>query len=385
MHIDTDQAKLDVSQSMPGEDANVEATTVASVIPGLQYVEPRNSTALTVLCVLAVAYSLHFAADILLPIVLGIYLNLLLRPAVQRLQRAGIAPAVSALVLVALLVWVVAAAVSLVSEPAQQWITQAPAKLHDLRAKFADVHQPLAEIKKLSSEVKNIAALDPEKGDKIQKVAIEEPGLLSQFMDKLPTSVTAIGIAIFLTFFLLASNGSFSRKFTSMSSDFAGRRRMVMIFRDTQQSVSKYLVTITCINAALGLAVTGTMYVLGFEDPWLWGIVAGLLNFIPYVGPLVTCLILAFVGLSSFPDSIKALISPLLYLGLTIAEGQIITPLIVGHRLELNPVAVFLFLVFWGWIWGPIGMVLAIPILISTKIVFESTPGMSSIAPLLSK
>ena len=102
MHIDTDQAKLDVSQSMPGEDANVEATTVASVIPGLQYVEPRNSTALTVLCVLAVAYSLHFAADILLPIVLGIYLNLLLRPAVQRLQRAGIAPAVSALVLIAL-------------------------------------------------------------------------------------------------------------------------------------------------------------------------------------------------------------------------------------------------------------------------------------------
>lgn len=385
MRINTDPLNQDGLPSTVCEDANMAPIEQDTIFPVLQHIESRKSAALTVLSVLAVSYSLYFAAEILIPIALAIYLNLLLSPAVRALHRMGIASGISALIMVALLVWSVAAALSAVAEPAQQWITEAPQKLHELRAKFTDGHPPLAGIKKLSSEVNNMAALEEEKGEIIQKVVIKEPGVISQLLSKLPTSVSSIGIVIFLTLFLLASNVNFSRKCTSMCRSFAERRRTVMIFNDIRNSVSNYLLTITCINAVLGLAVTGTMYLLGFEDPWLWGIVAGALNFIPYVGPLITTLLLAFVGFTIFPDSIKALISPLMYLGFTIVEGQIITPLVVGHRLELNPVAVFLFLIFWGWIWGPIGMLLAIPILVSAKVILENIPSTTAIASLLSK
>ena len=127
------------------------------------------------------------------------------------------------------------------------------------------------------------------------------------------------------------------------------------------------------------------MYGLGFEEPWLWGIVACILNFIPYVGPLVTTLILFFVGFTTFPGELKVFIAPVIYLILTIVEGQIITPLIVGQRLELSPVAVFLSLIFWGWLWGPVGMLLAIPILIGVKLILESRYAMSPLASFLSR
>ena len=280
---------------------------------------------LSVLALLALAYSLYLAADILLPVSLAIYLNLLLSPTIRPLQRAGIPPPVSALIVVALLVGAVGAAVSVVTEPAQQWITEAPTKLRDMRANVADVKRPLESIQELSEEVKDMAALEKTDEEVVQRVAIEEPDLVSRFLDRLPTSLTSIGIVVFLTFFLLASSGSFSRKFTRMGRCFAERRRIVLILHDIRHSISRYLVTITFINTILGLAVTGTMYLLGFADPWLWGIVAGLFNFIPYVGPLVTTLILAFVGVSTFPDSIRGLVSPLVYLSLTIAEGQVIT------------------------------------------------------------
>lgn len=333
----------------------------------------------------AIVYSLYFAADILLPISLAIYLNLLLSPLIRRLQCIGIKPAVSALVLVILLVWIVVAAINLLNEPAQQWISQAPERLRDLRANLANVKQPMENIRELSNEMKGMAELDKSGAEVVQKVEIEEPDLVSQLVDRLPTSVTSIGIVIFLTFFLLASSGSFSRKFTHMGRCFAERRRILVVISDIRKSISTYLVTITCINTVLGLVVTSTMYLLGFEDPWLWGIVAGLLNFIPYVGPMVTILVLAFVGITTFPDSIKAAISPLLYLCLSTVEGQVITPMVIGQRLELSPVVVFLFLVLWGWIWGPIGMLLAVPIVVAIKIVLENLPSVSALAPLLSK
>jgi predicted PurR-regulated permease PerM len=360
------------------------ANTRSAILPELQGLGAK-SLAMSLLAALAILYSLYFAADILLPVSLAIYLNLLLSPLIRRLQRVGIPQAASALVVVVLLVWIVVAAISVLNEPAQQWISQAPERLRDLRTNLANVKQPMENIQELSNEMKGMADLDKAGEEVVQKVEIEKPDLVSQLVERLPTSVTSIGIVIFLTFFLLASTGNFSRKFTHMGRCFAERRRILMVISDIRKSISTYLVTITCINTVLGFAVTGTMYLLGFEDPWMWGIVAGLLNFIPYIGPMVTILVLAFVGITTFPDSIKAAISPLLYFCLSTVEGQVITPMVIGQRLELSPVAVFLFLVFWGWIWGPIGMLLAVPIMVGIKIVLENSPSVSALAPLLSK
>lgn len=346
---------------------------------------PKSPVSLIVLSALAIGYTLYFAASILIPIALAIYLNLLFSPAVRALDKAGVNSAISAFSIVAILVWVSVFCIGAIAEPAQQWVTEAPVKLQSLRDQFYNENEPLREIRKLSSDVNKATTIESVSNEKIQKVSIENPSLVRQVMEYLPSSMTFIGILIFLTFFLLASNINFSRKCTSMCTNFSDRRRTVQVFRDIRNNVSSYLITITLINTVLGGLVTLTMYLLGFEDPWLWGVVAGVLNFIPYLGPLVTTFLLIFVGLTTFSEPIKVFISPGVYLLLTIIEGQILTPLIIGHKLDLNPVAVFLSLVFWGWVWGPVGMVLAIPILVSLKVVLQNFPNMKIVVLLISK
>jgi predicted PurR-regulated permease PerM len=343
-----------------------------------------RSLALGLLVILAIAYTLYFAAPILIPVTLAIYLNLLLSPVVWALRKR-IPPAFSALVLVALLVGAVATALALLGEPAREWMEKAPAQMRALNRSVAEVKEPLKDIQEISEKVQNITEIKPSEPEAVQKVTITEPDLMVQLVERLPTSLTSIAIVIFLTFFLLAGSGSFGRKFTRLGRNFGERRRIVLILHEMQFGISRYLITITGINVVLGMVIGGVMYFMGFADPWLWGVAAAVLNFIPYIGPLAIIVILGFVGITTYPDSPIAFIAPLLYLALTTVEGQVITPLIVGRRLELSPVAVFLALVFWGWIWGIVGMFLAIPILVGMKIVLDKTPGGAVLASLLSK
>jgi predicted PurR-regulated permease PerM len=161
------------------------------------------------------------------------------------------------------------------------------------------------------------------------------------------------------------------------------KKRAVDIARQIETEVSRYLITITLINVGLGLAVWGAMALVHVPNPLLWGVVAAILNFIPFLGPLTMICLLAMVGFLTFPDLPHALIAPGAFVGLHVLESYLVTPTIVGRRLTLNPVVVFLGLIFWGWLWGIAGAILAVPIMMVLKIICEHSEPLAPIGEFL--
>lgn len=344
-----------------------------------------QSISVTVLAVLAVLYTLYFASPVLLPVALAIYLNLLLSPVMSLLTALRIPAPLAAAALVLGVIVVVVGTINLVAEPAQEWLDLSPKNLREMRDSLRAVKEPLNEIKDITEKVEDITEMATESEKTVATVSIEKPDLFLRMANQLPTSLTSVAIMIFLTFFLLASSGRFLNKMASAGRDFAEKRRIVSTLRQAQSDISRYLLTITIINCLLGTAVAACTFLLGFEDPWLWGVLAGLMNFIPYLGPLLTLVVLSFAGLVTFSNPQTAIIAPLFYLFTTILEGQVLTPMIIGERLSLSPVTVFMFLVFWGWIWGPVGMILAIPILLALRVAFKYLRGYTIASLLIAK
>ncbi len=342
-----------------------------------------RSLALSVLATLAILYTLYLAAPILIPITLALYLNLLFSPVVALMTRMHIPLVVSAALIVSGFVFVFGLTTSMLVEPAQEWLREAPTSIESLRGSMASAQKPLQDIQEVSEQVEKMTKI----GDQpdAPKVTVEKPTFLNKVASNVPTLLTYAGIAVFLTFFLLSAGDSFLLKFTKLGRNFTEQRRIVTVIRHIQSDISRYLLTITLINITLGFAVTGTMYLLDVPNPWLWGTLAGLLNFVPYVGPFLTLVILTFVGLTTFPEVSKALMLPLVYFGLTALEGQVVTPLVVGQRLKLSPVMVFVSLVLWGWLWGPVGMLLAVPILVSLNVILQNVPRLTALSVFMKR
>lgn len=342
-----------------------------------------RSLALSILATLAILYTLYLASPILIPITLALYLNLLFSPVVNLLTRIHIPLVISAALIVSGFVFVIGLTTSLLIEPAQEWLREAPTSIESLRDSMATAQKPLQDIQEVSEQVEKMTKIGDEPDT--PKVSVEKPTFLNKVASNVPTLLAYVGIAVFLTFFLLASGDTFLLKFTRLGRNFTEQRRIVTVIRHIQSDISRYLLTITIINIALGLAVTGTMYLLEVPNPWLWGTLAGLLNFVPYVGPFLTIVILTFVGLTTFPEVSRALSLPLIYFGLTALEGQVVTPLVVGQRLKLSPVMVFISLVLWGWLWGPVGMLLAVPILVSLNVILQNVPRLTALSVFMKR
>ena len=173
---------------------------------------------------------------------------------------------------------------------------------------------------------------------------------------------------IFLIYFLLASGDLLLRKVVHMLPLFRHRRQAVRIIRSIEQDLSRYLGMVVLINTGLGVAVGAAMYAVGMPNPMLWGAMAGLLNFVPYLGPAVNIVVVGLVAFVSFEGVGHALLAPLAYLVLNGIEASLITPTVLGWRLKLNPVVIFIALTFWTWIWGVLGSLLAVPLLATIKI-----------------
>ncbi len=177
-----------------------------------------------------------------------------------------------------------------------------------------------------------------------------------------------------LLYFLLASGDLFLRKLIRVLTTLEDKKRAVEIARRLQEDISLYLLTITLINLGLGVAEGIAMHLLGMPNPLLWGVIAAILNFIPYLGAMVGMAVIAAVAALTFQTPGQILLPPLVYFLLTAAEGYLITPHIIGRRLTLNPVMILLGLIFWGWMWGIVGAIVAVPLLVSFKILCDHIP-----------
>lgn len=330
---------------------------------------------------IALAGALYFASDFLLPIALSFLFALVLSPIVRGFLRKGIPEGVTAFVLVFGLASALGTGMFFLSGPVSDWVQEAPEILSEVRSKFRHVSGPMDAVQDASKEVEEMTDSDD---PTVQKVIVREPGLLSKAASGAPDFAAKAILTLVLLFFLLASGDMFYEKLVSVMPTFSDKRRAVRIARDVEREVSRYLLTITLINTALGLCVWAAMFTLGVPNPVLWGIMAAVLNFIPYIGSIIGIALVGLVSIGSFDTLQAGIMPPLAYLALTALEGQFLTPTIVGRRLELNAVAIFIAVAFWGWLWGIVGALIAVPFLVTTKIFCDHVEGMHALGQFLS-
>lgn len=340
--------------------------------------------ALVVLAAIAVVAALHAAQSILIPITMAWLLSALLSPVIRYAHRFGVPYALSSLVVVGVLVYGVVMLFLSLLEPAEQWLQDIPDTLQQLRERMAQFSGPLSNLQAVSEEVRQLYVLDDDQEMTPVEVKVERESTLgSLLVDNLPNLIAGLVIVVFLTYFLLAAGNRFLRKATQLGADLGSRRRMVRIAHRIRQDISRYLATITVINIGLGLCVALAMKILGVPNALLWGMMATCFNFAPYVGAVVMALILTLVGLATYPALTQALAVPGAYIVLSITEGHLITPTVVGRRLAVTPTAVFISVVAWGWLWGVPGALMAVPLLASFKILCENIPALVPVSRLL--
>jgi predicted PurR-regulated permease PerM len=208
--------------------------------------------------------------------------------------------------------------------------------------------------------------------------------LLSSVAANAPDAAARGLFALVLLLFLLSSGDLFYAKIVRAMPTFSDKKKALGIALDIERVLSRYLGTITLINAGLGICVGVALWAIGIPNPILWGVLAGVLNFIPYVGSLLGVALVGTIALGTLPTLSHALLAPLAYFALTTIEGQFVTPVLVGRRLALNPVTLFLGIAFWGWLWGVVGMLFAVPLMVAVKIFCSHIDGLATVSDFLS-
>jgi predicted PurR-regulated permease PerM len=332
-----------------------------------------RSPALTGLFTLAVFYTMYFAAALLIPVVLAVLFNLLLAPIVRVLRSYLRVPEWlgAALVLFGLGAGLLAAFYGL-STPAARWIDQLA--VWEIENKLGTLQEPIQEVRQAARQVERAAqgatAPPPQAGGEPQpvQVVVQSPSLTQTVLSGTAAATAGLVVAVVLLYFLLASGDTLLRQAVTITPRLRDKKRVVEIVREMEDDVSHYLLTISLINAGLGVAVGAAMYLLGMPNAVLWAVMAAILNFIPYLGALIGIGTIGLVALLIFDEPARILLPPLVYFALTTFEAYVVTPSLLARRLTLNPVAVFLALILFTWMWGAAGALLAVPMLASFKI-----------------
>ena len=341
-----------------------------------------RALALMGLFVLAIFYTIYFMRAVLLPLVLALLLSYLLRPIVRALARTHISPVIGAALILLGVVGTIGYGIYSLATPAAGWLTGAPYSLRQLQSKLLPLKQPIQSVAKASGEIEKLAA--PDNVPAKTTVEVKRHSLSDFIYVQTPEFLISIVTLLILLYFLLAYDGVFLAKLIKLLPTLSDKKRAVSIANDVASHVSRYLFTVTVINACLGIAVGATVGFLGLRNPIMWGVMVAVLNFVPYLGALTGIIFMLLGAVVSFDSFSYALIFPAVYLAFATLEGNFITPMVMGRSLTLNPVIVLLSLIFWGWLWGIAGVILAVPILAAFKIFCAHIESMQPLAEFLS-
>jgi predicted PurR-regulated permease PerM len=333
---------------------------------------------------------LYFAAPLLKPIAFAMLLYMVFAPVERGLDRflpILPAPLRAALILLGFMA-LLAAAFYFLSQPAQDWIENAPQHLQKIERKLALIKQPIEKVKQAAHNIESSTSGGSGGGITGQAVSVQStpPGqndFIMNIVSGTSGAAAKIGSTLVLLYFLLIGERAALRKMVEITPRLHEKRRVVELVDSIEDEISSYLATITLINFGLGCAYALAMWLLGMPNPLLWGGMVFVFNYMPYIGALADLVILTIVALLSFNNPLHIVLVPIVALCLSTLEGQFITPMVVGHRLALSPVAIFITLMTFSWLWGIPGLIIAVPLLASVKIICDRIDPLEPIGIML--
>jgi predicted PurR-regulated permease PerM len=353
---------------MAPADKKTEVVSPAEVPDDLPLPSDPKVTFLGGLFVLAMLVAAYFAAEIVLPLVFAIILKLLLQPALRILERVHVPRTIAALLLILALFGTIVGLGTAISSPARTWAAKLPEGIPRLQERLSFMREPVDTLQRFLQQVEDFGGTGPSPN---AAASARGTTLLSKLFTGTRSFASGFFTTVLFLFFLLVSGDIFLHRLVEVMPRFRSKRQVVDIAQQIESDISAYLVTVTIMNAAVGIVTALAMWLTGVGDPILWGTVAFLLNYVPILGPALGVLIFLLAGLLTHDTLWQSLLPAGLYRGFHLIEGETITPMLLARRFTLNPVLVIISLVFWFWIWGISGAILAVPMLAITKVICD--------------
>ncbi|MCB9919617.1 MAG: AI-2E family transporter [Planctomycetes bacterium] len=347
---------------------------------------PRSSIAAIVLAVLATIYTLAIAKPVLLPFVLAFLVKLVLDPPVRWLRRRGIPTALGATALLLVMLGAGAYGVYRISEPASRWMERLPGDLREVRMRvmssFSGISGQLDSVEEVTKAVEEITKGDDAKKPLEVAVVNQRPG--TTLLGGLWDAGANLALVLVLALFMLTSSESLLRALVASTKCLGEGKAVVAMVHAIDRSITRYMLTIVVINVALGVCVAGICAAFGLPNPALWGVVATLANFVPYVGALAGVAVVAVLGITELDSLTFGILPAVCYGLLNLLEGMVVTPIVLGRSLTISPIVLFSWLLLLGWLWGIPGALIAVPLLVAFKIACDHIPRLQGLAKLLS-
>ena len=329
---------------------------------------------------LGVPFALRAGAEFFLPVTAALVVAITLVPMLEWLERRGVPSRLAAGLCIIFFILLAAFAVGSIVLPAIDWVALIPERIPKAKAALDPVLDLYKSFDKFVERIFSQITISPEQG---RTVRIETPNSLSGLLaTSAPHLLIQLFFSLLVIFFFLAGWTTMRKRTIVSRGSFEGALTTARVIQQVVDATSIYIGTITLINVTLGALTALVLWQLGMDSPIMWGGIVAVLNFIPYLGPIGSALLLFFGGLMTFPDVWSALLPPLVFVGLHLVEANLITPMIVGKRLTISPLAILVSLSFWSWVWGTTGALLAVPLLIIMKTIF-SAAGTPDIAGFL--
>jgi predicted PurR-regulated permease PerM len=323
----------------------------------------------------------YCASSVVLPVLLAWVASMALYPPMTWLRKHRIPAPVSAAILMGILVAGLGWGLVNLGRPVSDWLRTAPESLPRLRQKYQSFFRPVSRIVAAMQNVDNKAAgKNPEPASEPIPAGGAIAGTVFTWTGALFTGVIETGVLLFL---LLATGDRFTPRLVRVLQQHGDKKEAVEMTHQIQQNISRYLFAVSLINTCLGVFVGFTLYLAGMPNAMMWGVMAGVVNYIPYFGPIAGIIVVAIAGLLSFDTVLRGLLPAGIYLCWHVLEADLVTPLLLGRRFRLNPVVIFVALMFFAWLWGILGGLLAMPILVTLKVICDRLPALQSVGDLL--
>ncbi len=329
---------------------------------------------------IALPFALRAGAEFFMPVTAALVIAIALVPMLEWFERRGVPSRLSAALCVVIFLAIMIFAIGSIVLPAIDWVARVPERMGRVRETLEPVMDLYKNFERFLDRIVAQVPIGQESG---RTVRLENPNsMLGLLTTSAPHLLVQLFFALLVIFFFLAGWTAMRKQTIVSRGSFEGALTTARVIQQVVDATSTYLGTITIINVSLGALTALILWQLGMDSPVMWGGIVAVLNYIPYLGPIVAALLLFLGGLMTFPDAWSALLPPAIFVGLHLVEANFITPLIVGKRLTISPLSILVALSFWAWVWGTTGALLAVPLLIILKTVF-SAAGTPDIAGFL--